>query len=109
VGAVRRLLIVCGEPLGERMAGPAIRALELGRAVAAAGIAVTIAAPQGQGPAPLALGMRQVPLTRRELGRALGADGERFGALPLEVDPDAGQALDAGQVATSRAGRDSCR
>ncbi len=71
VGAVRRLLIVCGEPLGERMAGPAIRALELGRAVAAAGIAVTIAAPQGQGPAPLALGMRQVPLTRRELGRAL--------------------------------------
>jgi GT2 family glycosyltransferase/glycosyltransferase involved in cell wall biosynthesis len=63
----RRLLMVCGEPLGERMAGPAIRTLELARAAARAGVSVTIAAPAGEGAAPLGSGVRQVSLNRRSL------------------------------------------
>jgi len=43
---VTRILVVCAEPAGARMAGPAIRAYELARALAGAGAgAVTLAAP----------------------------------------------------------------
>src|SRR6266511_1352355 len=40
-----RVLVLSSEPVGERMAGPAIRALEIARALGAAGNAVTLAAP----------------------------------------------------------------
>ncbi len=40
-----KVLFVCWEPIGERMAGPPIRCLELARTVARAGCEVTIAAP----------------------------------------------------------------
>jgi glycosyltransferase involved in cell wall biosynthesis len=40
-----RVLVLSSEPVGERMAGPAIRALEVARALAAAGHAATLAAP----------------------------------------------------------------
>jgi glycosyltransferase involved in cell wall biosynthesis len=40
-----RVLVLASEPVGERMAGPAIRALEVGRALAGRGLAVTLAAP----------------------------------------------------------------
>lgn len=63
-----RLLVVCGEPIGERMAGPAIRALELGRAAAAAGNQVTIAAPVGHGRPLLPAGVSLVPLDSSSLG-----------------------------------------
>jgi glycosyltransferase involved in cell wall biosynthesis len=46
---VTRVLFVSGEPVGARMAGPAIRTVELARVVAEAGCEVTIAAPQGDG------------------------------------------------------------
>jgi glycosyltransferase involved in cell wall biosynthesis len=42
---VSRVLILSSEPVGERMAGPAIRALEIARALARAGHAATLAAP----------------------------------------------------------------
>ena len=45
-----RVLFVCGEPVGTRMSGPGIRALELARVVAEAGCEVTIAAPQADEP-----------------------------------------------------------
>jgi glycosyltransferase involved in cell wall biosynthesis len=41
-----RVLFVCGEPVGLRMSGPAIRTTELARVVADAGCDVTIAAPR---------------------------------------------------------------
>ena len=62
-----RLLVVCGEPLGERMASPAIRALELSRVAAGRGVVVTIAAPAGQGAAPLAPGVNRVALSNQSL------------------------------------------
>jgi glycosyltransferase involved in cell wall biosynthesis len=40
-----RVLVLSSEPVGERMAGPAIRALEIARALGAAGNDVTLAAP----------------------------------------------------------------
>jgi len=40
-----RVLLVCGDAVGRRMAGPAIRAVELGRVLAAAGHDVTVATP----------------------------------------------------------------
>lgn len=63
----RRLLLVCGEPIGRQMAGPAIRAFELARAVSAAGSTVTLAAPAAAERAPLPDGVRQVPLANRLL------------------------------------------
>jgi glycosyltransferase involved in cell wall biosynthesis len=39
------ILLVAGDPLGDRMAGPAIRVVELARALAAAGSEVAVAAP----------------------------------------------------------------
>jgi glycosyltransferase involved in cell wall biosynthesis len=42
---VSRVLVLSSEPVGERMAGPAIRAYELARALAGAGHAATLAAP----------------------------------------------------------------
>lgn len=41
-----RVLFVCGEPVGARMAGPGIRCLELARTVARAGCEVTLAGPE---------------------------------------------------------------
>ncbi len=55
-----RVLVVSAEPIGERMAGPAIRAVELARALARGGCAVTLAAPGGapvDGVARLAAGL----------------------------------------------------
>ena len=43
---VERVLVVSGDPVGELMAGPAIRAVELARALAAAGRDVTLAVPR---------------------------------------------------------------
>ena len=40
-----RVLVLASEPVGERMAGPSIRALEVARALARAGHAATLAAP----------------------------------------------------------------
>ena len=40
-----RVLVLASEPVGERMAGPSIRALEVARALAGAGHAATLAAP----------------------------------------------------------------
>jgi glycosyltransferase involved in cell wall biosynthesis len=42
---VSRVLVLSSEPVGERMAGPAIRALEVARALARAGHTMTLAAP----------------------------------------------------------------
>jgi len=72
VAEARGLLVVCGEPVGARMAGPAIRALELAGAVAASGVEVTLAAPAGPGPTPARPGVSHVSLTGASLGR-LGA------------------------------------
>ena len=116
-GGPRRLLIVCGEPLGERMAGPAIRALELGRAVAATGIEVTVAAPRGAGQAPLSQGMRQVSLTRAALRAELAAHDcvlvgasllSRFpqllkATIPLAVDLYVPVPLEAAELFRDRA------
>ena len=71
--AARRLLVVCGEPLGARMAGPAIRAVELSRVAAAAGVEVTIAAPAGEGAAPLGHGVNRIPLSNGSLRAELRA------------------------------------
>lgn len=54
------MLVVSAEPVGDRMAGPAIRALELARALARGGCAVTLAAPGAapvEGVARLAAGL----------------------------------------------------
>jgi len=48
-----RVLVVSGDPVGELMAGPAIRAVELARALSAAGHPVTLAVP-AVGPTDLA-------------------------------------------------------
>jgi glycosyltransferase involved in cell wall biosynthesis len=45
-----RVLFVCGEPIGMRMSGPGIRALELARVVSGAGCEVTVAAPPADEP-----------------------------------------------------------
>jgi glycosyltransferase involved in cell wall biosynthesis len=45
-----RVLVVAHEPVGHAMAGPAIRAAELARVLAAAGLDVTLAAPPGSEP-----------------------------------------------------------
>ena len=66
-----RLLIVCGEPIGARMAGPAIRAVELARAVANAGAGVTLSAPRGEGLAPLPADINHIPLANDILRREL--------------------------------------
>lgn len=41
-----RLLLVCGDAIGPRMAGPSIRAWELAQALGRAGVPVTLAAPR---------------------------------------------------------------
>jgi glycosyltransferase involved in cell wall biosynthesis len=46
---VTRVVFVSGEPVGEKMSGPAIRTVELARVVAEAGCEVTIAAPATDG------------------------------------------------------------
>jgi glycosyltransferase involved in cell wall biosynthesis len=59
-----KVLVLSSEPVGDRMAGPAIRAFELARALAGAGHAATLAAPApsalparvfGQSPTPTAV------------------------------------------------------
>jgi glycosyltransferase involved in cell wall biosynthesis len=113
---VPRLLVVCGEPVGERMAGPAIRSMELARAVAAAGCEVTMAAPRGAGQAPLGPGIRLVPLTRPSLNIELAHHDcvlvwasllTRFPALlkatiPLAVDLYVPVPLEAAEIFRDR-------
>jgi glycosyltransferase involved in cell wall biosynthesis len=47
--AERDVLFVCGEPLGARMAGPALRAVELAAAASRSGLRATVVAPRGPG------------------------------------------------------------
>lgn len=42
-----QIVVVGGDPVGAVMAGPAIRTVELARALDAAGMAVVLAAPSG--------------------------------------------------------------
>lgn len=66
-----RVLMVCGEPVGGRMAGPGIRAVELGAALARAGFEVTVAAPAADDGGPLPEGLRRVGLTNASLREEL--------------------------------------
>lgn len=63
----RGVLVLTGEPVGARMAGPAIRAYELGRVLAEAGATVTLVAPPGEGELPVPPRLRRAPLRRKEL------------------------------------------
>jgi glycosyltransferase involved in cell wall biosynthesis len=55
------------------MAGPAIRSLELARAVAAAGIEVTLAVPAASGGVEMPPGVRRIALDNAGLGAAVGS------------------------------------
>ena len=65
-----RVLFHCWEPIGERMAGPGIRCLELARTLARAGCEVTIAAPDSRLDEPAITLLDAAP---QDYGRLLGA------------------------------------
>ncbi|MHB8509955.1 MAG: glycosyltransferase family protein [Candidatus Dormibacteria bacterium] len=69
------LLVACGEPVGERMAGPAIRAWELSRVAAAAGARVTLAAPRGDVTVNPPAGVELVSLAGDDLPRHVQGHG----------------------------------
>jgi len=111
--------MVSGEPFGSRMAGPAIRVLELARVIAAAGEEVTIAAPAGEGSPLLPNGVSLVPLNSATLAKQLSRhDRVLTGAslvsrfpvlarsqLPLVVDLYVPVALEAAQLFASAPAR----
>jgi glycosyltransferase involved in cell wall biosynthesis len=78
------VLVLCAEPVGERMAGPAIRAAELARVLAAAGHDVTLAAP---GPSAAPAGVRLVEAGFEDYDTLLGAAGEHDVVLAQELPP----------------------
>lgn len=71
-GPAPRLLLLCGDAIGPRMAGPSIRAWELAGALARAGVPVTLAAPRLDLPGMQASGLPAPPALLRPL--AYGKD-----------------------------------
>lgn len=61
IAAAPRLLLLCGDAIGPRMAGPSIRAWELAGALARAGVPVTLAAPRLDLPGMAASGLADPP------------------------------------------------
>ncbi|HET9050803.1 MAG TPA: glycosyltransferase family 4 protein [Candidatus Dormibacteraeota bacterium] len=81
-----RVLLVCGDAVGRRMAGPAIRAVELGRVLAAAGHEVTVATPDVAGDADLGVVVRTLS-DQVAADLAAGADVVVGQGWPLERWP----------------------
>ncbi len=97
------LLAVSGEPLRDRMAGPAIRMLELSRAVARAGLPATllsltaceISDPAVDLAAVDRAGLRDRVRTARELGCAVLIQGDVLNLHPWLADVDVPIVVDA--------------
>jgi glycosyltransferase involved in cell wall biosynthesis len=83
------VLVLSAEPVEERMAGPAIRAAELARALAAAGSRVTLAAPAGTAGAPSSTppGVRRLDAGFEHFDTLLAAAREHDVVLAQELPP----------------------
>lgn len=79
-----RVLVVSNEPLGERMAGPAIRALELARALAEH-VRVSVAAPPASDSAPT--GVELLEIGSHEFRRLLAAVREHDVVVAQSLPP----------------------
>lgn len=75
-----RLLLVCGDAIGPRMAGPSIRAWELAQALGRAGLPVTLAAPRVDAEGMAASGMDRGAAAVATLAFDRRADGLRAAA-----------------------------
>jgi glycosyltransferase involved in cell wall biosynthesis len=82
---VTAVLLLSSEPVGERMAGPAIRVAELARALARAGNSVTIAAPGEAGPA--IEGVAHVSAGFEDFDALVAAAGDHDVVLTQELPP----------------------
>lgn len=80
------VLVLSAEPVEERMAGPAIRAAELARALAAAGSRVTLAAPAGTSNA-APPGVRRLDAGFEDFDTLLEAAREHDVVLAQELPP----------------------
>jgi glycosyltransferase involved in cell wall biosynthesis len=84
------VLVLSAEPVDERMAGPAIRAAELARALAGAGCRATLAAPAGGTPggaAPLGPGVRRLDAGFEDFDTLLAAAREHDVVVAQELPP----------------------
>jgi glycosyltransferase involved in cell wall biosynthesis len=78
------VLVLSAEPVAERMAGPAIRAAELARALAAAGSSVTLASPAPNTPP---AGVRSLEAGFEDFEAVLGAAREHDVVVAQELPP----------------------